>query len=325
MPSDVTRRLVLTIPLAMAPLGVSTVLADAYPSRTIRLIVTFSTGGGTDIIARIIAPPLAKALKQSVIVENKPGGGGIVGYQYAARAKPDGYTLLVGPVGLIVGAAVYRNLPYDVMKDFAPITELVNFSFVLFVKNDSPIKSVHELVAYAKAHPEKANFAASAPTFWLSTELLAQKTGMKVTRVPYSGSGAMVLAVTSGEVLFAISDPAPVVGPARSGAVRILATSAPKRSPEFPDVPTMAEAGITGMDIAGWTGLWAPAHTPPAVIKTINEAARKVLATTGVIERMNKLNLTTSGNSPGEFRQEVASQLKMWKKVAQQAHISLKL
>lgn len=324
MPGRFTRRNVLALPVASA-LGGVPALAASYPSRTIRLVVTFSTGGGNDIIARVIAPPLAKILKQSVIVENKPGAGGIIGYQYVARAKPDGYTILVGPLGMVIGEAIYQNLPFDVSKDFAPITEMVSFPFFVVVKGDSPIKTVHDLVAYAKAHPDKANFAAAAPVFWLTSELLAQKTGMKVTRVPYKGSGAMILAVSSGEVLFAIPDAAPVIGQAHSGAIRILATTAPKRVPDFPDVPTLAEAGVPGVDVLGWTGLWAPAHTPPAIIETIYKATRQVLSMPDVKDRMHKLSLVTSGTSPAEFGTEATSQLGLWKKVAKEAHVSLKL
>jgi tripartite-type tricarboxylate transporter receptor subunit TctC len=221
--------------------------------------------------------------------------------------------------------AIYQNLPYDTVRDFAPITDIVTFPLFVIVKGDSPIKTIHDLVDYAKAHPDKANYSSSSSVFWLTTELFAQQAGMELTRVPYKGAGDMVLAVVSGQVLFAIPSPPPVIGQARSGTIRILATTAPQRLPDFPDVPTMAEAGVPGVSVIDWSGMWAPVNTPPAIVDTLNKAVRQVLATPELQAKAKQLNLGVAGDSVDGVKQKMTSELALWKGVAEKARITMKL
>lgn len=325
MPGNITRRHVLAVPLAAAATGITPAFAATYPSRTISLVVPYSTGGGTDIIARIVAPGLAKRLKQSVIVENKPGASAIVGTEFVKNATPNGYTLLFAAVDMVISPAIYTNLPYNPAQDFVPITEIGSSPLFVIVKADSPIKSIHDLVAYAKANPKKANYASASGLFWLTSELFAQQTGMKLTRVPYKGAGGMTLAVTSGEVLFAIPSAPPVIGQARAGTIRVLATTAPTRMPAFPDVPTMAEAGVPGVAVEGWHGIWAPARTPQNVVDIIAKAAHETIHSPEVLDHLKKLNQGVVDSNPAAFKRMIASQTAMWKQVAEKAHISVKL
>jgi tripartite-type tricarboxylate transporter receptor subunit TctC len=325
MSASITRRVALSLSAAMLASGGRALAAD-YPSRTITLIVPYSPGGGTDIAARLVAPGLSDVLKQSVVVVNKPGAGSIIGVDYVAKAAPDGYTLLfTASDGMVMDPAIYQNLPYDTVRDFAPITDIVTFPLFVIVKGDSPIKTLQDLVADIKAHPEKANYASSSSVFWLASELFAQQAGLQPTRVPYKGAGDMVLAVVSGQVLFAMPSPPPVIGQARSGNIRILATTAPQRLPDFPDVPTMAEAGVPGVSVVDWSGMWAPVNTPPAVIAILNKAIRQVLATPDLQAKAKQLNLGVAGDSVDATKQKMTSELSLWKGVAEKAHISMKL
>jgi tripartite-type tricarboxylate transporter receptor subunit TctC len=324
MSTLVTRRGVISLSAAL--LANSRVVAAEYPDRTITLIVPYSAGGGTDTAARLIAPPLADVLKQSVVVVNKPGAGSIIGAEYVAHAAPDGYTLLFNPSdGMVMDPAIYQNLPYNSVEDFAPVTDVVSYPLFVVVKGDSPIKSLRDLVDYAKAHPDQATYASASSVFWLATELFAQQAGITLTRVPYTGAGDMVMAVVSGQVLFSIPSPPPVIGQARSGNIRILATTAPQRLTNFPDVPTMAEAGVPGVSVTDWSGIWAPVGAPAAVIATLNGAVRKALASPELRARAAQLNLTIAGDTPDGVKQKMASELKLWKGVAQKANISMKL
>lgn len=328
MTDHLTRRRVLALSAAAAAgtMAGGRALAAGYPDRPITLVVPYSPGGGTDIGARLVASGLSDVLKQPVVVVNKPGAGSIIGMQYVAHAAPDGYTLLFTACdGMVMDPAIYQNLPYDTLKDFAPISDALTFPLFVIVKGDSPFKTLKDLVAYLKANPDKANYSSASSVFWLGTELFAQQAGVKATRVPYKGAGDMVMAVLQGEVTFALPSPPPVLGQAKAGAVRILATTAPSRLPGLPDVPTMAEAGVPGVVVTDWSGMWAPARTPAPVIETVNKAIREVLASPSLNERAKQLNLGVAGASVAEVTKKMTSDLAMWKSVAQKAHISVKL
>jgi len=323
----ITRRQALAYSAASAAMAASGgALADTYPNRTVTLVVPYTPGGGTDVAARLVAAGLSDVLKQSVVVVNKPGAGSIIGSQLVSRAEPDGYSLLFTACdGMVIDPAIYENLPYDTMKDFSPITDVVTFPLFVIVKGDSPFKTLGDLVAYAKANPQKANYASSSSVFWLGTELFAQHAGFKGTRVPYKGAGDMVVAVLSGDVLFALPSPPPVLGQMKSGAIRILATTAPQRLPALPDVPTMAEAGVPGVTVVDWSGVWAPPKTPDAIIETLNKAVRQVLATPEFQAKAKQLSLGVAGSPVDAVKQKMASDLVLWKSVTEKAHISMKL
>lgn len=328
MTDPITRRraLALSAASAVALSAGGPARADAYPDRPITLVVPYSAGGGSDIAARLVAPGLSEILKQSVVVLNKPGAGSIIGAQYVANAAPDGYTLLFTACdGMVMDPAVYRNLPYDTLKDFSPITDIVSFPLFVIVKGDSPLRTLRDLLDHVKAHPDRANYSSSSSVFWLSTELFAQQAGLKLTRIPYKGAGDMVLAVLQGEVMFALPTPPPVIAQAGTGTIRVLATTAPERLPQFPDVPTMAEAGVPGVIVVDWSGMWAPAKTPPAIIESLNRAVRQVLATPELQAKAAQLSLKVEGGTVKAVQEKMVADLKMWKTVAEKAHISMTL
>jgi len=235
------------IAACLAALTASPVLAqeDAsrYPSRPIHIIVGFAAGGGNDVIARIYGQKLSEDLGQPVIVENKPGGGAIVATDYVSKAAPDGYTLLVGASGMAINQSLYAKLPYDSVRDFVAISEIASFPLIMIVNASSPVKSVADFVTYAKANGDKMNYASSSASFQLVTELFKQKTGVPMQAIPYKSANESVLAVVSGQVTTTIADAGPVSPQMKAGTVRALAIAAPKRMEDFPDVPTMKEAG----------------------------------------------------------------------------------
>src|ERR1700724_22194 len=234
--------LVALAPAAIAPASAQEAPAK-YPTRPVHIVVGFTAGGGNDIIARVYGQKLSESLGQPVIIENKPGGGAIVATEYVTKSAPDGYTLQVGASGMAINPAVYAKLPYDSVRDFVAISELASFPLILIVNPSSPIKSVAELVAYAKANPDKANYASSSASFQLVTQLFKQKTGAPMQAIPYKGANDSVMAVISGQVTAAIADAGPALSQVKGGQVRALAVAAPARTEDLPDVPTLKEAG----------------------------------------------------------------------------------
>jgi tripartite-type tricarboxylate transporter receptor subunit TctC len=240
--------------------------AKTYPSRPIRIIVGFAAGGGNDIFARLVGQKLQELIGQSVVVENRPGAGGRLAAAYVAGQPADGYTILVGAAGAMsVAPAIYPNLPYQPTRSFIPLTLIGSFPLVLTVSAKHPVNTVAELVAWAKAHPDKANYATSAPGFTIATELLKLKTGMPGVAIPYKSSNESVLSVLSDQTLLTIADPPPTVPQVKGGQLRALAVTGAKRSAELPDVPSMAELGLPEVNIGLWSGLFVPAATPPAI------------------------------------------------------------
>src|ERR1700676_4950840 len=240
-----------------------------YPTRPVHIIVGFTAGGGNDIIARIFGQKLSESLGQPVVVENKPGAGAVVATEYVAKSAPDGYTLLVGASGaMTINPAVYAKLSYDSIRDFTPVSELGSFPLILVVNMSSPIKSVADLVAYAKANPDKTNYSSASAAFQLATELFKQKTGAPMQEIPYKGANDSVMAVISGQVTATIADSGPVSGQIKGGQVRALAVAAPARTEDLPDVPTMKEAGAD-VDAVLWSGIFVTKATPPAIVKKL--------------------------------------------------------
>jgi tripartite-type tricarboxylate transporter receptor subunit TctC len=295
---------------------------DAYPSKPIRIVVGYSAGGGNDIIVRVMQPEMQKGLGQPVIVENKPGAQGIIAAELAARAAPDGYTIFMGPSGpMTINPATYSKLPYSPARDFAPISMICSFPLVFVVDPKLPVKNVKELIEYAKANPGQANYASSAGIFQIATEMFKQRTGTKIEMIPYKGSGESVQAVASSQVMMTIVDPAPVTGPLKSGTVRGLAVTSGKRHPRWPELPTMAEAGVPDMEVPVWTAFFAPAKTPPAVIARLQKEIARVVHTPEVKERFDAMGLTPEGGTPQELARVVARDIEKWTAVAKAANI----
>ncbi len=299
-----------------------------YPTRPIHIIVGFAAGGGNDIIARIFGQKLSESLGQPVIVENKPGGGAIVATEYVAKSPPDGYTLLMSASGISINPAVYAKLPYDAVKDFVPVSELGSFPLIMIVAAASPIKSVTELVAYAKANPDKMNYASSSASFQLVTELFKRKTGAPMQVIPYKSANESVLAVISGQVTTTIADAGPVVSQVKSGTARALAIAASKRMEdsqrmeELPDVPTLKEAGAD-VDAGLWSGLFAPKATPPGIVKRLEGELMGIARLPDVISRLKPLGIESVGNSSEEFSKILAADIARWGAVAKAANIKM--
>jgi tripartite-type tricarboxylate transporter receptor subunit TctC len=293
-----------------------------YPSRAIHLIVGFAAGGGNDIIARVFGQKLSESLGQPVIVENKPGGGAIVATEYVAKSQPDGYTLLMSASGISINPAVYAKLPYDAINDFIAVSELGSFPLIMIVNASSPIKSAAELVTYAKANPEKMNYASSSASFQLVTELFKQKTGAPMQVIPYKSANESVLAVVSGQVTTTIADAGPVLPQVKSGTVRALAVAAPKRMEELPDVPTLQEAGAD-VDAVLWSGIFVAKGTPPAIVKKLEGEFMRIATLPDVKARLKPLGIDTVGNSSEAFAKILADDIARWGAVAKAANIKI--
>ena len=321
---NAVRRLITLALFAAA--GAATAQQDAtrnFPSRPLRIVVGYSVGGGNDIIARIVAQKLGENLGQSVVVENKPGVASIIAAEYVAKSPPDGYTLLMGPSGpLVFNPAIYPKLPYSPQKDFAPIGLIGAFPLLLVVNQNNPAKNVKDLVGAAKAAPERAFYGASAASFQFATELFNLRTGAKFQRVPYKGANDSAAAVASGDVSLTIADPAPVASLARAGKLKVLATTAAKRVAAFPEVPTMAEAGVPGLEIELWAGLLAPAGTPAPIVKRLQDELARTLASADVKTRLQALSINVAENpTPEAFARTIAAELEIWAGVAKSANI----
>jgi tripartite-type tricarboxylate transporter receptor subunit TctC len=305
-----------------AALSITAFSQDTYPSKPIRIVVGYSAGGGNDIIVRVMTPELSKGLGQPVIVDNKPGAQSIIAAEIVAKAPADGYTILMGPSGpMTINPATYSKLPYNAQRDFAPISMICSFPLVFVVDPRLPIKSVKELIDYAKANPGKANYASSAGIFQITTEMFKQRTGTKIEMIPYKGSGESVQAVAAGQVMMTIVDPAPVTGPLKAGTVRGLAVTSAKRHPSWPDLPTMAETGVPDMEVPVWTAFFAPAKTPPAIIARLQKEIARVVHTPEVKERFAAMGLDPVGGTPEELARVVARDLEKWTAVAKAANI----
>jgi tripartite-type tricarboxylate transporter receptor subunit TctC len=293
-----------------------------YPTRPIHLIVGFAAGGGNDIIARVFGQKLSESLGQPVIVENKPGGGAIVATEYVAKSAPDGYTLLMSASGISINPAVYSKLPYDAINDFVAVSELGSFPLIMIVNASSPIKSVADLVSYAKANPDKVNYASSSASFQLVTELFKQKTGAPMQVIPYKSANESVLSVVSGQVTTTIADAGPVLPQVKSGTVRALAIAAPKRMEDLPDVPTLKEAGAD-VDAVLWSGIFMPKATPSAIVKKLEAEFMRIAKLPDVIARLKPLGIDTVGNSSEEFSKILAADIARWGEVAKAANIKI--
>ncbi len=322
MSAVVVRILVLALGL-LATLAPAHAQGD-WPHQPIKIVIGFPPGGGNDILARAYGQKLQESLKQPVVIENKPGAAGFIAAEQVARAAPDGYTLLMGPSGTLSFApAVYSKLPYDPQKSFEPIAILGRFPLVIAVNADLGIKTVAELVAWAKANPSRSNYGSTSPAFQLPTELFKQKTGIEAVHIPFKGSHEKMTAVASGQIAFAFVDPGPTTAHVRSGRARVIATTGAKRTAEFSDVPTLAEAGIAGIDVEIYGGLLAPKGTPAAVIARLEREIDAAARSPDVVERLRGLNIPVSDIRAAGFAKLIAAEIPMWTAVAKAANVKL--
>ena len=297
--------------------------AARYPARQVRLVIPFTAGGGNDIVARVISAKLSESFGQPIIVENRPGAQEFIAGDLVAKAAPDGHTVLMGPTGpMAIGPAIYSKIPYSTLRDFAPVTMIGSFPLILIVNQTFPAKSVAELVEYARSNPTKINYGSTAPTFQLTSELFNLRTSTTFQHIPYKGSGEMVNAVLANEITIAFADPPPAIGALKSGRFRALAVTGPARHPSWPDVPTMAEAGVPDMVVIIWMGLFMPVATPPTIVQRFRDEVAKALAMSDVREKLATLGVDPSGMQPAEFYKFVAGEIERWTAVAKAANIS---
>jgi tripartite-type tricarboxylate transporter receptor subunit TctC len=297
--------------------------AQSYPTKPIRFLVPFGPGGVGDITARVVAQKIGASLGQQIVVDNRPGAGGIVASELVAKAAPDGYTVLLLNNAHAVSMSLFKSLPYDTLRDFAPISPISNFSAVLLVNPDSSVKSVKDLVATAKANPGKLNVGTIqiGATQHLSSELFKSMAGVDWVHVPYTNTGLLLTGLRGNGVQVAFEFIAPVVGMVKAGQFRALAVSTRTRFPGLPDIPTVHEAGVPGYEVISWNGVAAPAGTPKAVIDRLNRAITEALALPDVNQRFQELAVEPRPDSPEGFRKLVASEIVKWGKVIEQAKI----
>jgi len=320
-----TRRSIVACTL-VALLALSTAEARAqsdYPNRVIRFIVGFAAGGGNDIFARLVVNKFQENTGASAIVENKPGAGGRISSEYAAHQPPDGYTVLVGATGqMSIAAAIYPNLAYHPTKSFIPLNMIASFPLVLVVPVNHPVKNVKELVAWAKANPDKSNYGSSSPAFTIASETLKLKTGMPGVAIPFKGTNESNLCVVSEQCLFTISDGPPAIPLVKGGKSRALAVTGSERSPELPDVPSMAEVGYPEVDTQLWSGFFVPAGTPaPIVDKLIKELGR-ALADPVVQAGLKKMAVKPGGPTGDAFKTRIDADIKTFGDVVTAAKLS---
>ena len=311
-------RLILLAAGAALLLALSAVQAQQpYPSRPVRLVVPSAPGGGTDITARIMAPKLGEYLGQQVVVENRAGAGTMIGGEVVARAAPDGYTLLMGISTLAINPAMYRKVPYDALKDFAPITQAVSLPNILVTHPSLPVRTVKDLVAFAKTRPGQIQFASAGvgTNPHLAAELFLSMAGLKMLHVPYKGSGAGVIDVIAGHV--PVMTPSILTGlpHAKAGRLRALGVTSARRAGGAPEIPTIAEAGVPGYEAVQWFGILAPAGTPRAVIERVHREAVRVLQNAEVKQRLQADGADPVASTPEEFAAFLRAETVKWAKV----------
>ena len=329
--SHATRRFALgsiasAVVLGAGLLGGTSALAQAYPTKPVTIIVPFAAGGTTDILARIIGQALTAELGQSVVVDNRAGAGGNIGGQAAAKAAPDGHTLFMGTVGThAINASLYKKMPFDPVKDFAPLTRVANVPNLLVANPAQPYKSVKDLIAYAKANPGKVNFGSSGngSSIHLSGELFKSLAKVDMQHVPYKGSAPAVTDLLGNQIGIMFDNMPSAIQHVRSGKLVPLAVTTAKRSPELPNVPAIAEAGVPGYEATSWFGMFAPAGTPAPVLAKLNAAIVKVLAQPDVKKKINEQGAEVYSETPEQFAAFIQAESVKWGKVVKESGASL--
>jgi tripartite-type tricarboxylate transporter receptor subunit TctC len=296
---------------------------DTYPNRVIRFIVGYAAGGGNDIFARLVVQKFAQNTGATTIVENKPGAGGRIAADYVAHQPADGYTVLVGATGqMAIAVAIYPKLTYHPTKTFIPLNMIASFPLVLVVPANHPVKNVKEMVAWAKANPDKSNYGTSSPAFTIAIETFKLKTGMPAVAIPFKGTNQSALCVASGECLFTIADGPPTIPMIKGGKLRALAVTGSERSPELPDVPSMAEAGYPEIDTHLWSGLFVPAGTPAPIVGKLSSELGRALADPVVQAGLKKMAVKPGGPTGEAFKKTIESDIKAFAEVVKAANLS---
>jgi tripartite-type tricarboxylate transporter receptor subunit TctC len=322
------RRLVQAVALAVAPFAVlagTGAMAQTWPSKPITLIVPFPPGGTTDVLARALADKLSQSLGQPVIVESKPGAGATLGADYVAKSKPDGYTLLVGAVHHTIATSVYKKLPYDFQKDFAPITIVALVPNVLTVNAATPVKNVAELIAFVKSKPGQTTYGSNGngtAQHLIGTQF-QNITGTEITHIPYKGSGPLATDLLGGQITMTFDTVTPVLQHIKAGKLRALAVTTSKRSSALPDVPTLDEAGLKGFDIGTWFGVLAPVATPKDVVTRLNTEMVKVIQSPDFVKRMEEIGADPIGTSTDQMAQQIKVETEKFAKLVKDGKVTI--
>lgn len=297
--------------------------AQMYPTKPIRLVVPFGAGGVADLTARTVAQKMGEALGQSVVIDNKPGAGGVVAGDAVAKAAPDGYTLLLMSNGTAVSAGLFKSLPFDTQRDFAPVSTLGFFDLAVVVADNSQFKTLGELLAFARANPGKLNVGTInvGSTQNLAAELFKTTAGVDMQVVPFNGTPAVTTALRGGQIDAAVEILSPLVPQISAKALRALAVMGEKRSVTLPEVPTAAESGLKAFDVASWNAIAAPAKTPRPIVERLNREIQAALKTPEVQKRLLDMHIEARGSSPEQLGQLLASETKRWGDVITRAHI----
>ncbi len=299
--------------------------AQAWPNKSIKLVVPFPPGGGTDTFARPLAAKLATQLGQQVVIDNRGGAGGTIGADVVAKSAPDGYTFLLGAVHHTLAVSVYKSLPYDLAKDLAPVTGVAYVPDVLVVNRNVKAQNVKELVALSKANPGKLNYGSSGngTTRHLAGIIFNNLSGSSIQHVPYKGSGPAMTALLGGEIEMIFEGLGSAASHIRGGSIRALAVTSAKRSPAFPDIPTMAEAGVPGFESPSWYGLWAPAGPPPELVKRKPEEGPKALPPTRPHGTRAAQGPAPGGEPTETYAKFVRAETEKWGRLAREAKVTI--
>ena len=308
---------------AVGSVWCSAVVAADYPSKTITIVVPFAPGGSNDIVARAIGNKLNEDWGQPVVVDNRPGAGGVIGAEFVARAKPDGYTLLLVSSTFTINPAVKTSLPFDVAKDFAPVARIAESPLLLAASNSFPANSVADLIALAKAKPSSINFASAGPGSinQIAAELLALSAGIKLVHVPYRGGALAINDLVGGHVDIYVSSMPQILQIIRTKQAKALAVTGARRSPTLPDTPTVSEAGVPGYEAGVWWGIVAPAGTPADVVEALNTEINKTLSTEQMNRFLESEGAQASPGTPKQFGDLITTEIARWTKVAREADI----
>lgn len=315
----------LTLFAVMAALSSAALAADGnYPTKPVRIVVPTAPGGGVDVLARLIGQKLGERFGEQFFIDNRPGAAGVIGTRAVTASAPDGYTLLMAPSSLAITAAIKKKMPYDLVRDLTPIMSVASTPYALIVNPSLPVRSVQELIAYAKANPDKLNVSSAGvgSASHLAAELFDTMAGIKTTHVPNKGMGPAMVDVLGGQVQVLFAGLPASLTAEKAGTVRVLAVAGPARSALLPEKPTIAEAGLPGYEIDNWIGMLAPAGLDPAIVARLNSEIRAVLNAPDIRQKLIELGFEPVGSTPATFATQLDSDVKKWSEIAKQAGVS---
>ena len=308
--------------LALVALASPAHSQGSYPSKPIRIVVGFPPGGGMDLSARVYSAKLQEALNTPIVVENRPGGTGLLAGEYVAKSAPDGYTLLVGASGqMTINPVLIAKHPYDPVRDFAPITTLAQFPMVIAVNPSFPAKTLAELIALARSRPGELNYSHGGATHQVAAEMFNQAVGIQMRNIPYKGGAPAVNAAVAGDVPIVIVDSAAANAQIRAGRLRVLAVTSAQRTPLVPDTPTVAESGVSGYDISVWAGLFAPAGTPSAIVTRLYREATRAMTSPDTLEKLKNIGMDPGGMAPEQLAATIKADIAKYGAIVKAAGI----